>query len=59
MQKHNEEHNFGINFDQLRGNEEEWSKLRKVLDETRQDLESCVKDGTIPVFGYPTVLYDD
>lgn len=52
------EHNFGIDFTKLQNDEEQWVRLRKILNVNNREMNDHVAKGTAPLFGYPTVLYE-
>lgn len=52
-----QEFNNGIELTNLR-NPEEWVRLRKLLNENKVEMEQYVTNGTTPLFGFPTVLYE-
>lgn len=52
-----EEINFGLQLSNLKGNAQEWTRLRQVLKKSANEMEKCVVRGTAPLFGYPAVLY--
>ena len=36
----------------------EWQRLRQYLSRNSQEMDSYVRKGTTPLFGFPTVLYE-
>ena len=52
------EHNHGIQLTNLKGNPNEWKRLREHLRNNKEEIEKHVAKGSVPLFGYPTVLYD-
>ena len=52
-----EEFNNGIELTNLK-NPDEWVRLRKFLNENKVEMEQYVANGTTPLVGFPTVLYD-
>ena len=53
------EYNHGLEFDKLASDPYEWVKLRRYLKKAKKDMESCIVDGSSPMFGYPTVCYNN
>jgi len=52
-----EEFNEGIQLTNLK-DPQEWQRLRQYLSKNSQEMESYVRKGTTPLFGFPTVLYE-
>ena len=53
------EYNLGLQLHLLKDDSQEWKRLRAVLNEQRKSMEQLIEKGTEPLFGYPTVLYDE
>lgn len=51
------EHNYGIDFTKIKTNEEEMSRLRKMLVQWQKELTRYIDEGSAPIFGYPPICY--
>lgn len=45
-------------FGDLKDNPKEWKLLREVLNKNKSEMEQHIVNGSAPLFGYPTVLYE-
>lgn len=52
-----EEYNYGLTLEKLATDPKEWHRLRQFLLKSKGDMETCIVDGTTPLFGYPTVCF--